>query len=214
MIQQIIGKKIEELDSISTRAYDKVIIDLGCGDGKQMYRLASKDLTNMYIGIDANASELEEISQKITKKPEKGGLLNVIYVQSRVEELPDELRDIADEVHINFPWGTLLEGIVQADGAILENIKKIMKDGAELHIWLTYDDKYEEAYRQERNLPDLSLEYFQEILGKKYQEYGLYLLYPYTLLPEEKAHIDSPWGKKILSKRDREVYKLQFKVKK
>lgn len=214
MIHKITGKNIEKLDSLDTLSFEKVIVDLGCGDGKQIYRTAANHTKEFFIGIDANASQLEEISTKITKKPAKGGLSNIIYLKASAEELPSELENLVDEVHIHFPWGSLIEGLVKADSQILNQIKMIMKDTAELHIQLTYDDKYEESYRNERQMPDLSIDYIQEELAKKYKEFGFYLLYTYTLIDLEKKQIDSPWGKKILSKRDREVFKLQFMVKK
>jgi len=57
-----------------------------------------------YIGIDANAQPLEKISEKIYRKPTKGGLPNVLFVQAAVEALPPELDGVADEIHIHFPW--------------------------------------------------------------------------------------------------------------
>lgn len=214
MMYKITGKNIEELTALQTSAFEKVIVDLGCGDGKQIYRTAANHPKEFFIGIDANASELEEISVKITKKAPKGGLSNIIYLKASAEELPKELENLVDEVHIHFPWGSLIEGIVKADEQILNQIKMIMKNNAELHVQLTYDDKYEGTYRAERLMPDLSIDYIQETLAKKYKELGFYLLYAYTLLDLEKQQIDSPWGKKILSKRDREVFKMQFRLKK
>jgi hypothetical protein len=54
---------------------------------------------------------LEKISEKIHRKPEKGGLPNVLFVQAPVEELPPELNQVADKIHIHFPGGSLLRSV-------------------------------------------------------------------------------------------------------
>jgi 16S rRNA (adenine(1408)-N(1))-methyltransferase len=55
-----------------------------------------------------------------------------MFVVSAVENLPDELGAIAVEVRITFPWGSLLRGVVGADGAALAGIARIAKPGAEI----------------------------------------------------------------------------------
>lgn len=194
--------------------FEKIIVDLGCGDGKQIYRMASKSPSNLFIGIDSNAAGYMEIEKKTNKKPHKGGLSNLVFIQAKAEELPKELTNLVDEIYIHFPWGSLLEGLVKADQLLLAQLRNCMKNGAELTIMLTYDDKYEESYRSERRLPNLDLSFIQSELALQFKEKGFYLLYSYALLPEEKRNIDSPWGKKILNSRDREVFGLQFKLTK
>jgi 16S rRNA (adenine(1408)-N(1))-methyltransferase len=36
-------------------------------------------------------------------------------VQAAVEDLPEDLADVADEVHVHFPWGSLLRGVATGD---------------------------------------------------------------------------------------------------
>jgi len=48
---------------------------------------------------------------KATRKIAKGGLPNVLFVQATVENLPEELNESADEIHIHFPWGSLLRSV-------------------------------------------------------------------------------------------------------
>lgn len=48
---------------------------------------------------------------KATHKPAKGGLPNSMFVEAAIESLPDEFEGVADEIHINFPWGSLLRGL-------------------------------------------------------------------------------------------------------
>src|SRR5262245_25665122 len=83
-----------------------VIIDIGTGDGLFVYQSAKRNPDKFYIGIDASAAALEKISEKIHRKPAKGGLPNVLFIQASVEDLPSELDGAADEIHIHFPWGS------------------------------------------------------------------------------------------------------------
>ncbi len=63
-------------------------MDIGTGDGRYVYRSARTNPDKFYIGIDVQPKGLEKISEKIHRKPEKGGLPNVLFVQASVEELP------------------------------------------------------------------------------------------------------------------------------
>ena len=84
------------------------MIDIGTGDGFFVSECARQNPRKFYIGIDANTRPLEKISEKIHRKPSKGGLPNVLFLQAAVEDLPSELDGVADEVHVHFPWGSLL----------------------------------------------------------------------------------------------------------
>jgi 16S rRNA (adenine(1408)-N(1))-methyltransferase len=79
-----------------------VIVDIGTGDGLYVYRSARANPDKFYIGIDVQRRALEKVSERIHRKPERGGLPNVLFVQAPVEELPSELDDVADEIHIHF----------------------------------------------------------------------------------------------------------------
>lgn len=78
---------------------------MGTGDGRYVYRSARANPDKFYIGIDVQRKALEKVSERIHRKPEKGGVTNVLFVHAPVEELPAELDRAADEIHIHFPWG-------------------------------------------------------------------------------------------------------------
>lgn len=218
MIKQIKSKKIVEVNNIGKLVpgieNTSVVVDLGCGNGKQIYNLAKNDQSKLFIGIDANYKDLEEISAKSLKKKERGGLENLSYIYSGVENLPDELENIANEIQINFPWGSLLEGVIRGEDAILQNICKIAKPNASLVIYLTYDSKFESEFMTDRELPELDFDYLEKNLREKFKAFDIEIENIKILSEEEKAEIQSPWGKKILDKRDREVYRIEGSVHK
>ncbi|MCA9380756.1 class I SAM-dependent methyltransferase [Candidatus Dojkabacteria bacterium] len=213
MISVIHGKKTSSIDKLKINEhYKKVIVDLGCGDGKQTYRFAFDHPENFYIGIDANFKGLEEVSRKARKKPVKGGLPNIIFIHGVAESLPQELDSLADEIQINFPWGSLLEGFINLDDDIWKNIRMVAKNGAALKVITTYDDKFEQDFREERSLPELSIKYFEGDFREKLLSYGVKINEVRIITEEEKSEISSPWGKKILSSRDRDVFVLNATI--
>jgi tRNA G46 methylase TrmB len=54
-----------------------IVIDIGTGDGLFIYHCARQNDNKFYIGIDANPRPLEKISEKVLRKPAKGGAANV-----------------------------------------------------------------------------------------------------------------------------------------
>src|SRR5262245_62431274 len=102
-----------------------VIIDLGTGDGSFVYQSALRHPDRFYIGIDAQSSALEKISEKIHRKPAKGGAPNVLFIQAAAEDLPSELDGVADEIHAHFPWGSLLRAMETGDAVVLRNLRRV-----------------------------------------------------------------------------------------
>src|SRR6185312_2067943 len=102
-----------------------VIIDIGTGDGRFVYQSARQNPEKFYIGIDPNTPPLEKISEKIHRQPAKGGAPNVLFIQAAVEDLPAELDGVADEVHVHFPWPSLLRAVASGDVSVLRNLRRI-----------------------------------------------------------------------------------------
>ena len=102
-----------------------IIVDIGTGDGRFVYKQAQANPDKFYIGIDANAKPLEKVSMKATRKPAKGGLPNVLFVQAAAESLPEEFNETADEIHIHFPWGSLLGAVLRGDESVLCALRRI-----------------------------------------------------------------------------------------
>jgi 16S rRNA (adenine(1408)-N(1))-methyltransferase len=116
-----------------------VIVDIGTEDGVFVYQSARRNPRKLYIGVDANPRPLEKISEKIHRKPAKGGAPNALFVQAAVEDLPPELDGVADEVHVHFPWGSLLRAMATGDPAVLRNLRRICSPGALLEVVIGVD---------------------------------------------------------------------------
>ena len=107
------------------RTGEGIVIDIGTGGGRFVSAMAKREPNKFFIGIDANVKPLEKPSMKATRKPNKGGLPNVMFVQAAVEDLPKEFDGVADEIHIHFPWGSLLRAVANGEGEVLRSLRRI-----------------------------------------------------------------------------------------
>ena len=135
--------------NLSPLTGEGVIVDIGTGDGRFVYQSARQNPNKFYIGIDPNVSPLEKISEKIHRKPAKGGVPNVLFIQAAIEDLPPELDGVADEVHVHFPWGSLLCAVATGDLDVLRNVRRICSPGALLEVVMNdpIADQLTERYR-------------------------------------------------------------------
>lgn len=174
------------------------MIDIGTGDGLFVYQCARRNPKKFYIGIDANPRPLEKISEKIHRKPSKGGLPNVIFIQSAVEELPSELDGVADEVHVHFPWGSLLRAVATGDQAVLLNLRRICSSEALLEVVIGLDPERDRSEIERLGLPEsISTAYIDSTLAAHYREAGFEILERGRLSPSEWPKVQTSWAKRL-----------------
>jgi 16S rRNA (adenine(1408)-N(1))-methyltransferase len=197
-------------ENLSDHTGEGVIVDIGTGDGRFVYRSAEKNPNKFFIGIDANAAPLEKISMKATRKPSKGGLPNVLFIQAAVEDLPEELNESADEIHIHFPWGSLLAAVALGDAKILASLRRISAPECLLEIVIGIDEERDRTEIERLNLPKLSDEYLQNSLIPKYEAAGFDFLESGVLDASRWSRFETSWAKKLQSGANREVIFLNF----
>lgn len=159
-------------ENLSNHTGEGVVIDIGTGDGRFVSASARANPNKFFIGIDANAAPLEKISMKATRKPAKGGLPNALFVQAAIENLPEELNESADEIHIHFPWGSLLRAIVQGDENVLNSLRRISAPECLLEIVIGIDEERDKSEIERLELPQISSEYLENVLIPKYEAAG------------------------------------------
>ena len=176
------------LKNLSPLTGEGVIIDIGTGDGRFVYQSARQNPNKFYIGIDPNVSPLEKISEKIHRKPSKGGAPNVLFIQAAVEDLPRELDGVADEVHVHFPWGSLLRAFVTGDVDVLRNVRRICAPGAMLEVVINdaIADQFIERYRS---------------AGFEVLEHGF-------MSTADWSHLQSTWARRLKQNEHRSVFYL------
>jgi 16S rRNA (adenine(1408)-N(1))-methyltransferase len=181
------------------------VIDIGTGDGLFVYQCAREHPRKFYIGIDANPRPLEKISEKIHRKPSKGGLSNVIFIQAAVEDLPTELDAVANEVHIHFPWGSLLRGVATGDQAVLSNLRRICSQGALLEVVIGLDPERDRSEIERLGLPVLSTAFIDSVLFPKYSDAGFEIFEQGVLSPTEWPGLQTSWAKRLQGNVGRSV---------
>ncbi len=138
IVEVVRGKAVVQVDGEVLREeaqqFDRVIVDLGAGDGRWIYRLARRHPTWLCIGIDANAQRMRDASSRAGRKGYRGGTRNVWFVRTAVEALPPAFDRLADEIHIQFPWGSLLWASLRPDPLVLMRIARVGKPGATLQV--------------------------------------------------------------------------------
>ena len=125
-METIRGKHVSCMDA-STLAerragYASVHIDIGTGDGRFVRHIAQLSPNCLVIGIDTCRENLREVSRRAPA--------NALFVIANAQQLPPELHGLAAHITINFPWGSLLEGLLTNDPPMLEGFVRVAQLGA------------------------------------------------------------------------------------
>jgi 16S rRNA (adenine(1408)-N(1))-methyltransferase len=192
-------------ENLSNHTGEGVIVDIGTGDGRFVYRQAQANPKKFYIGVDANAKPLEKISMKVTRKPAKGGMPNVLFVQAAIENLPEELDGAADEIHIHFPWGSLLRAVALGDESVLQSLRRVCAPECLIEIIIGVDETRDKSEIERLEIPHLSAEYLENTLLPKYRTAGFEVLENGSLPASEWSRLETSWARKLQSGSNRKV---------
>jgi 16S rRNA (adenine(1408)-N(1))-methyltransferase len=203
----------KNLSSLSTPTGEGVVIDIGTGDGRFVSAQAEANPDKFYIGIDANVKPLEKPSMKATRRLNKGGLLNALFVQAAAEDLPEELNGIADEIHIHFPWGSLLQAITVGDEAILASLRRISAPGCLLEIVVGTDPIRDKTEIERLKIPDLTVDYLRSHLSTRFSSVGFEPIKIDQIEKVEWSKMETSWARKLGSGDFRKVFCLVFRFK-
>jgi len=182
-----------------------VIIDIGTGDGRFVYQSARRNPNKFYIGIDPNTRPLEKISEKIHRKPAKGGAPNVLFVQTAIEDLPAELDGVANEVHVHFPWGSLLRAVAKGDVDVLRSLRRICVANALLEVVIGIDPERDRSELERLGLERLSLEFIDNVLAANYTAAGFQIIERGILAASEWPHLETSWAKRLQGNEHRPI---------
>ena len=191
--------------SLSTPTGEGVIVDIGTGDGLFVYQCARRNPNKFYIGVDANARPLRKVSERVHRKPAKGGVPNVLFLQAAVEDLPAELNGVADEVHVHFPWGSLLRAVALGDREILSNLRRICVLGALLEIVIGLDSERDSSEINRLELQPLSLEHIDSVLAPRYRSAGFEVTERGRIAATEWPALHTSWAKRLKGNESREL---------
>jgi 16S rRNA (adenine(1408)-N(1))-methyltransferase len=199
-------------ESLSSHTGEGVVIDIGTGDGRFVSAAARANPNKLFIGVDANVKPLEKPSMKATRKPSRGGLPNVLFVQAAIEDLPDELSGSANEIHIHFPWGSLLKAVVCGEENALTSLRRISADDCLLEIIVGIDPIRDKTEVERLGIPVLSGRYIEDSLKQEYEKAGFKMLERGTLSRDKWSRIETSWAKRLSVSEKREVIYMLFEA--
>ena len=188
------------------------MIDIGTGDGRFVSTHARTNPNVFYIGIDANVKPLVKPSMKATRKPARGGLPNAMFVQAAIEDLPEELTGLANRIHINFPWGSLLRVVATGDKAILQSLRRIAAPDCLLEIMIGLDPERDKTEIERLRLPDLTSADVHSKLISQFEIAGFDLIESRNLDRSEWSRIETSWAKKLSPNDSRTVLFLRLRA--
>lgn len=187
-------------------------MDIGTGDGRFVSAAAKNHPNMFFIGVDANRKPLEKPSIRATRKPTKGGLPNIMFVEAAVESLPSEFDGVVDEIHIHFPWGSLLRAVATGDANVLASLRRIAAEDCLLEVVLGIDPERDRAELERLGVPELSLILIHSYLVPKYRSVGFEPMEIRELRKSEWTKIESSWAKRLSSGDSRKVYLMLFRA--
>lgn len=182
-MEMIRGKQTSFFDSAALAdklaGYNHIHIDIGTGDGRFVRHLAQTRPNTFVIGIDACRENLQDVSRHAPA--------NTLFVIANAQELPIELHGLADHLSINFPWGSLLEGLINNDRLLLNGLAALARPGAALDVRLNGG-----ALEESR----CSVETGAQRVTQALAEY-FYLRPPTVLSGDDLRKLPTTWAKRL-----------------
>jgi 16S rRNA (adenine(1408)-N(1))-methyltransferase len=194
------GKKSVSLSPAAFHAlhtpYERVWIDLGCGDGKLVYRLARAQPELFCIGIDPARENLRDRSARAVRAPKKGGAPNLLYVIEAVETLDPALTHVATTLTVLFPWAGLLRALLGGQRPVLHALRGLMKAGASLELLLNAELYRDDRLLERLSLPALDAHHIETVLAPGLRDSGFDPVYA-RLLPNQRIPHRTRWGRRL-----------------
>jgi len=165
--------------------YDNLHIDIGTGDGRFVQHMAQTCPRSFVIGIDACRENLQIVSRRAAS--------NALFVIANAQALPSELYGLATHITINFPWGSLLEGLLADDAALLSGLGMLTHANATLDVRLNGGAVAEAGWSLEEGA-----ERVQAVLAAN----GFAMCRPQPPSIDELKTFPTTWAKRIAFGRD------------
>jgi 16S rRNA (adenine(1408)-N(1))-methyltransferase len=176
-----------------------VAVDLGTGDGRHVLALAARHPDTLAIGVDANAAAMADSSRRAWRG--RPALPNALFAVAAAERPPEALHGLAGSLTVNFPWGSLLRGLVGEDDAVLAGVARLMAPGAEARVLLSVVPR--------DGMPPVPPHCE---LVPAYERHRLDLVEMRPATPDEVAASGSTWAKRLRAGRERPVSLVRFRA--
>ena len=150
---------------------------------------------------------MAEASRRAARPTKKGGLPNTVFVVAAAEQIPHELRGVADFMTIAFPWGSLLRGALALDEAAARGIAALLAPGATATATFSIED------RDRLDLPRLDAAAERQWLAHRWAGLGLDVCALRPASNDELAAMPSTWARRLAAGRDRAAWRLELEAR-
>ena len=199
-METIRGKTSLNMDSAELHArlanYKRISLDLGTGDGKFAFCHAETFPNHFVIGMDSCRENLREFSRT--------NLPNLLYVIASAQSLPHELHGLVSHITINFPWGSLLQSLLDGDSRLMHGLESVLGSGAQLEVRLNGGALSEAGW---------SLEEGSERIFRNLEMAGWYLETPAKMDTHVLRKFPSTWAKRLAFGRDPRAIQVNASLK-
>lgn len=188
-METIRGKSSLDLDfngfAQRIAGYDRIALDLGTGDGRYVRHLAGAHPDLFCIGIDSCRENLRERS--------RAKLPNMLFLIASAQALPQELSGLVSQVTINFPWGSLLEGLLAGDPNMLCGLASVSGPDASLEVRLNGGALAKAGWPLERGATEIYTNFMKS---------GWSVSAPVPMDAQALRSFPSTWAKRLAFGRD------------
>jgi len=145
---------------------------------------------------------MAESSRRAARGARRGGVDNAMFVVAAIERPPVELACRADDVTIDFPWGSLLRGTLAHDDAAAAGIASFVRPGGRVvaHVSITARDGLD--------LPPIDQDV--DALARRWSSCGLTLNCVRRATVAEVAATGSSWARRVATDPTRPVWRIEL----
>jgi 16S rRNA (adenine(1408)-N(1))-methyltransferase len=178
-------------------AYANCVVDVGTGDARFAYHLASERPDWLVVGLDALDEPMGAIAYKASRKPARGGRPNLVLLRCAIEALPAALAQIADEVDVMLPWGALLEGIVRAAPDVVAGIATLARPGARVQVVLNGEIWLDSTPARYEDLPVPTPQYVADEIEPEFRRAGIDIAPARYMTAAEAKGLPTTWARRL-----------------
>jgi 16S rRNA (adenine(1408)-N(1))-methyltransferase len=158
------------------------------------------------LGVDAVAGAMAEASRRAAAKTARGGVANAMFLCAAAESMPGALAGTADEICVNYPWGSLLRAVALPDVTMLAKLAALGKPGASFTAVINVQPLRDEAQAERLGLGDAALLHDPAEQAAAYVRAGLERLQVSDVMGE--APVATSWAKHLAVSK-REVWRVE-----
>jgi 16S rRNA (adenine(1408)-N(1))-methyltransferase len=106
--------------------FERVHVDLGTGDGAYALHVARSEPGTAVFGLDTNLDRLRGSRKRHPR--------NLRFIAGDALRYPVETVPVASTVTINFPYGSILRGLMEADPGLMARLDRLLGANGRLEI--------------------------------------------------------------------------------